>query len=201
MSSGERRVWNLWRQLPGNLIPVVLVLPILWLAIQETSRNGLTVKTVLLAAAFFAFGWLSVNFLGLIGNRGLKRKLDFRYRNEFPEDHSKRIFVGFSRPGKHGLLDPHEDLGWLVFQDSGLLFWGEKHQIELPWSVIQSVSKRRNIHSWIGLGGWVAIEALVGDKKIRLQVEPRVKTTHWGNNHYRNLLISDLDAILAEKSA
>jgi len=192
MASGERRVWNLWRQLPGNLIPVVLVLPLLWLAIQETSRYGLTVKGALLGLAFIVCGWFSVNFIGLIGNGGLRRKMDFRYRNTFPEDHSKRYFVGFSRPGKHGLLDPHADLGWLVFLDSGLSFWGEDHQIELPWDVIESVSKRRNIHSWLGLGGWIAIDAVIGGKKMRLQVEPRVKPTHWGNNKLRTQLIKEI---------
>ncbi|MFM9872119.1 MAG: hypothetical protein ACKVQS_01485, partial [Fimbriimonadaceae bacterium] len=68
------------------------------------------------------------------------------------------------------------------------------HQIELDWGSITNVRKRANIHSLLGLGGWVSVEAMVGEKAVRLQIEPRVKATHWGNSRLRRKLIEEISA-------
>jgi len=190
----RKRVWNLWRQIPGNLIPVLITAPFLVLAVQEITRFGVTGKAVGLSLAFLGFGWLAVNFLGLMGNGSLKKAIEMKFKDRYEYDSDHRYFVGFSRPRKYGLLDPHEDLGFLVFRKTGLEFFGEVHQIELDWKVIKSVSKRPNIHSLLGLGGWVAVEAMIGEKQVRLQIEPRVKGTHWGNARLRKKLVDEIAA-------
>jgi hypothetical protein len=188
----RKRVWSLWRQIPGNLIPVLITAPFLVLAVQEITRFGVTTKAIGFSVMFVAFGWLAVNFIGLIGNSSLRKAVEMKFKDRYEYDSDHRYFVGFARPGKYGLLDPHEDLGFLVFRDTGLEFFGEVHQIELDWGSITKVGKRRNIHSWLGLGGWVSIEAVVGDKAVRLQVEPRVKGTHWGNARLRKSLVDEI---------
>ncbi len=190
----RKRVWNLWRQIPGNLIPVLITVPFLVLAVQEITRFGVTSKAIWWSLGFLFVGWLAVNFLGLMGNGSLRRAIDMKFKDRYEYDIDPRYFVGFSRPGKYGLLDPHEDLGFLVFRESGLEFFGEVHEIELDWHLIKKVSKRANIHSWLGLGGWVSVEAMVGDKPVRLQIEPRVKATHWGNARMRKQFIDDISA-------
>ncbi|ARU41861.1 hypothetical protein CCB80_12210 [Armatimonadetes bacterium Uphvl-Ar1] len=192
MPSERKRVWSLGRQIPGNLIPVLLSFPLLGLSVQEIVRFGVTPKGILLGLAFFVVGWMGVNFLGLFGNRGLRHAIEMRFKDEYEYDKSERFFAGFSRPGKYGLLDPHEDLGFLVFRDEELEFFGEVHHVSLPYSAIKGVGKRANIHSLLGLGGWVAVDAEVGGKLVRLQVEPRVKATHWGNSRLRKEWISKI---------
>ncbi|MFM9873203.1 MAG: hypothetical protein ACKVQS_07030, partial [Fimbriimonadaceae bacterium] len=107
------------------MIPVLITAPLLVLAIHETTRYGVTGKAVGFSVAFFGVGWLAVNFLGLIGNGSLRRAIDLKFKDRYEYDTDERFFVGFSRPGKYGLLDPHEDLGFLVFRKSGLEFFGE----------------------------------------------------------------------------
>lgn len=188
----RKRVWNLARQIPGNILPVLITLPFLILSLQEIARYGPSVKGFAFGLAFFVVGWLAVNFLGLIGNSSLRKSIEMRFKDRYEYDTDEKYFVGFSRPGRHGLLDPHEDLGFLVFRERGLEYFGEGHQIELDWNQIYSVGKRPNIHSWLGLGGWVSIEANVGDKDVRLQIEPRVKATHFGNSRLRSQFIQEI---------
>lgn len=185
--------------MPGNLIPVAITAPFLVFAIQEIVRVGVTGKAIILAFSFLIVGWLAVNFLGLIGNRSLRRVIEMRFKDQYGYDQTEKWFVGFSRPGKVGLLDPHEDLGFLILRDDVLEFFGEQHQIAVPWALIQSASKRPNIHTWLGLGGWVAIEAQDGDRAMRLQIEPRVRATHFGNNRLRPVLIAAIEQRLRPK--
>ncbi len=202
MASQRPKIWNLGRQLAGNFIPLALSLPLLALALQETVRFGPTARGGLLTLAFLAVGWLSVNLFGLVGNRSLRKKLDFLYRDRFGADPAPRHFVGFARPGKFGLLDPHEDIGWLIYRNSSLDYWGEQFQFELPCPAISGVGLRRNFHSLLGLGGWIAIDAELGGKPIRLLVEPRERGTHWGNARLRKEWRKELIAKVAEaKSA
>lgn len=190
----RKRVWNLWRQIPGNLIPVLITAPFLVFAVQEVSRYGVTGKAVGLSLGFLGSGWLAVNFLGLIGNSSLRRAIEMKFKDRYEYDSVERFFVGFARPGKYGLLDPHEDLGFLVFREDALEFFGEAHHLELNWNSIVGVKKRANIHSWLGLGGWVSVEAKVGEKSVRLQIEPRVRSTHWGNARLRKKMIDEISA-------
>lgn len=187
MAALRPRIWNLGRQLAGNLLPLIFALPLLALALQEIVRNGPTSRAFLYTLGFFVIGWLAVNFLGLVGNRSLRRKMDFRYRDEFGADPDPRQFVGFARPGKFGLLDPHEDVGWLVYRNSTLDYWGEQFQFQIPYASVVAVSLRRNFHSLLGLGGWLSVDAEVGGSPVRLLVEPRESAVHIVNSRARKV--------------
>lgn len=194
MPSERKRVWNLARQIPGNLIPLLLAAPFLVICIRELAFGKRLDLAAWYGLGFLGIGWLAVNFIGLIGNSRLKLALEHRFKDEYEYDQSERLFAGFSRPGKYGLLDPHEDVGFLVFREAELEFFGEVHRVSVPYGMVRRVYRRANIHSILGLGGWVAIDAEVGGKTIRLQVEPRVKNTHWGNARLRKQWIQMIES-------
>lgn len=189
----ERKpVWNLARQIPGNLIPALLAAPFLVVSVDELARHGPTAKGLFLGLGFLAVGWLAVNFIGLIGNASLRRAVEMRFKDTYGFDRARKWFVGFSRPGHRGLLDPHEDVGFLVFRDGLLEYFGERYRYEIPFADVRAVKKRPNVHSVLGLGGWVSVEAEAGGKPVRLLVEPRERPTHWGNARLRNVLTAKI---------
>lgn len=192
MPVDRKPVWTLARQIPGNVVPAACAAPFLILAVDELARHGPTPKALGLAIAFIAVGWLAVNFFGLCGNRGLRKAVELGFKDSYAYDQAEKWFVGFSPPGRKGLLDPHEDLGFLVFRPQGLEYFGERHQYQIAWEDIRSVRKRPNIHSILGLGGWVSVEAEAAGKPVRLLVEPRERATHWGNARMRKKLVKSI---------
>ena len=79
------------------------------------------------------------------------------------------------------MLDPHQDVGFLLLFDDRIEFFGSAEQIELPVEFVQQVRKRANIHSALLLAGWVSLEGEAAGQPIRLQIEPREKLTLLGN--------------------
>ena len=61
---------------------------------------------------------------------------------------------------------------------------------------IKGVRFRPNVHTMVGLGRWVSVEATAAGKPIRLLVEPREKRTMLGNKRYGKALRTRLEAWL-----
>jgi hypothetical protein len=116
---------------------------------------------------------MAVNVLGLTGNRFMKKEMLHRLNAERGDSDSKKWFVGFARPKFRGLLDPHEDVGWLILESDRIVYWGEARRIELHRDQIVRVHVRANIHTLVGLGRWVAVEAVLDGRPARLLIEPR----------------------------
>lgn len=190
-------VWTLWNRLAGNLAPLVLACPLFVLAVMRILKVGPDFGVFGLTLGFFIVGWLATNFLGLWGNGKMRRVMEARFRSEHPDDDRPRFFVGFARPTFRGLLDPHEDVGFLVVGDDEVLFFGSENQVRMPWSVVSAVGTRRNIHSWLGLGGWICVEGVVGGQVVRLLVEPRERGTLIGNRGFRQVVLRALRGTLA----
>lgn len=182
MPPSQGALWTTSRQILGNLIPLVLATPFAVQAVKVGSSNGPLNDLLLWGGGFFVTGWLSVNFFGLIGNQSLKRAMEFRYRADRPgQQPLERWFVGFAKAGFKGMLDPHQDVGFLLLFDDRIEFFGSAEQIELPLEFVHQVRKRANIHSALLLGGWVSLEGEAAGQSIRLQIEPREKLTLLGN--------------------
>jgi hypothetical protein len=181
MPPQERLLWTTTRQLWGNLLPLIVVGPGLALCLNEVVSKGLTLLFWAFIAGTLVFGWLAVNFLGLSGNGSMKEELTARFDKEHPNDRREKWFVGFARPIFKSYLDPHEDVGFLVLDAGRLLFLGESRRVELHRDQITSVGFRANIHSWLGLGRWVTVEAVLDGKPGRLMIEPRERKTLIGN--------------------
>lgn len=181
MPEGERRLWSAGRKAMGNLLPLILVIPFFALALQEASKEGLTAKMGWWLAAALATGWLGVCYLGQAGSGAVRRKVERELHKAHPFDQRERHFVGFAPPGHKGLLDAHEDLGFILLDEEQIQFFGEKHRLRLPWSDFSDVRFQANIHTLLGLGGWTALLGERNGKPIRVLIEPRSKMTAIGN--------------------
>lgn len=188
MPSEREALWTPWKRLAGNLLPLLLSVPFLVLAVKQLSADPASPKVWLWAGCFLVIGWLSTNLLALLGNRGLRRTLELRLKVDGYLQNGDMAFVGFARPGHKGLLDPHEDVGFLTWNKDSIDFLGAVHRFSVPVIEISAIRFRPNIHTWLGLGRWLSIESQKDDRSIRLLLEPREKSTLVGNLLYSKKL-------------
>ncbi|HQU19670.1 MAG TPA: hypothetical protein PLA92_11545, partial [Fimbriimonadaceae bacterium] len=125
--------------------------------------------------------WVGMCLLGLAGNESMRGQLIRLLKLPPPTHEESRWFVGFSRPSHFGLLDPHEDIGFLRLTPTAIRFEGERYRVEIPTPAGERVRFRANAHSWVGLGRWISIEGTLEGQKIRMLVEPRERATLLGN--------------------
>lgn len=104
-----------------------------------------------------------------------------------------RMFVGMATAGFSSVWDPHEDVGFLIVERETLRFVGESKRFELSRSAIKSARLAPNAHSWLGLGGWVALNGIVDNKPIQLLLEPRDRDNLLANRRLRPALRAALD--------
>lgn len=158
-----------------------------------------------LGLALFAvspvLGWIATNYLGLFQNKKMKRELELRLRSSRQKLPSSRYFVGIATPTFKGLIDPHEDVGFLILHGDEIEFWGDSLNIIIAKQEIRDVRFRPNIHTLIGLGRWVSIEGEIGGKPVRLAVEVRDRSTLIGNLRRSKALRQRLLQWLGEKGS
>lgn len=176
----------------GNLLPTLLCAPLLFggLMLYNPAR-GLTGPSLWLLLAFPVVGWVAVNYLGLFGNAAMRGVLGRRL-DRFEPGAKDLVFVGYARPEFGSALDPHEDLGFLIFEEGRLRFEGELHQLSLDRDEISEFTLRSNIHSLLFLGGWVSVEYVEHLRPTRWLLEPREKPTLLANRRYRRVLLQKL---------
>ncbi|MBL8048813.1 MAG: hypothetical protein JNJ45_09030 [Chthonomonas sp.] len=196
------RVWTGWTKFLGNAVPGLFCLPLLVAGIlhfnPQKPFSGWPIYMIL----FVIVGWFAVSLFGFWNNDGLRqgvaRQVDRRYppNGEKPVD---RHFVGVARPSYRNILDPHEDVGFLLMHDDRLQFVGDQLDLEFPWTTFSSVRGRANTHTWLGLGRWISLEGTgPDDLPIRLMIEPRERNfipANWSvNRKLRAEIASRLDA-------
>lgn len=178
------KLWTSGRKWGANLLPALFYLPPavagITILVKRSEFGGLGLWLLLGAVAC---GWISLNFLALVGNGFMRRQLrrEIAAKEGLPDD---AVFVGFASPGFQSVLDPHEDVGYLVLLEERLEFIGETHRVKIPRGAIEKVGFRPNVHTWVGLGRWVSVEGKVEGQQVRLLVEPREKQTLLGNLQY-----------------
>jgi hypothetical protein len=166
----------------GNLVPILCMLPLAALGtLLMVRQHSVTPLGIILCLLALTVGWFAVNWFGFFGNSQLKVAIQRKVLAKAGRDASRGIFVGFARPSYVGLLDAHEDLGFLFLDETSLEYLGEIHQITINREDIKAVRYRANVHSALGLGRWISIEALHKGKPVRLLVEPREARTLLGN--------------------
>jgi hypothetical protein len=128
-------------------------------------------------------GWISLNFFGLFQNRKMREELSkiLDADRVLPAD---RLFVGFTTPKYTGLLDAHEDVGFLCFSAETLRFVSETRTVDVEKGNVKRVVFRPNVHSVLGLGRWVCVEGERKGTEIRMLLEPRERPTMLGNLRY-----------------
>ena len=170
-------VWTTGRKWAGNLVPLLFWLPFLagglWIVARDRTVTPFAVSIML---AGTAVGWIALSLFGLWGNASMRRLLDARTKEK-----GERWFVGFATPKYAGLLDAHEDVGFLIFGKDALLFAGDSRRVEIRRDEIVRVRFRPNVHTMVGLGRWVSIEGVSKGQPVRMMVESRERPTMLGN--------------------
>ncbi len=183
------RAWNNKAKWMGNLIPLLCMLPFAAAgAFVMLRAHAVTVAGVATCLVSLAGGWAAVNRFGFFDNDRLKREVQRRALAKAGREASQGIFVGFARPSYVGLLDAHEDLGFLFVDADSLHFLGELHEVKVPRKEVLGVRYRPNFHSTLGLGRWVSVEIMHKGKRVRLLVEPREAPTLLANRKRGTLL-------------
>lgn len=172
---------------------MLLALPFgVWGALQLIRSGDVLGKGLFGFAAMTVTAWVAVNFLGLVGNASMKRALGFRLDTERPDLSNERFFVGLATPKHRGMLDPHEDVGFILLGNDSLEVYGDTLRLTLGKSEIETIRFRPNVHSMVGLGRWISIEGTTDGVKFRLNLEPRERNTLLGNRAFGKVLLARL---------
>lgn len=178
----RKRIWTTSRKLMGNLLPFLLAAPPAAYGIFWMVRHGEILGRGL---GYFAIspviGWLAMNYLGLFQNGAMRKEMAVFLRGVRPKLAVQRYFVGMATPRYTSLLDPHEDLGFLILHSDKLEFFGDHLNLSIARKDIVGIGTRWNPHTLVGLGKWVTIDGRLHEHRIRLQIEMREKNTLFGN--------------------
>lgn len=190
----RRPVWTLKRKLMGNLIPGLFAVAPLTYGLYLMWHTGeMLGKGLLWLGVALVSGWLAVDFFGLFQNRAMRKEMTMRLRYERSNPPYQRYFVGMATPVFRGVLDPHEDVGFLLLHPDKIEFFGERLRVEIARDEVVGVRARPNVHTFIGLGRWVSIEAKTGSRDARLLVELRQRPTLLANLIMSRTLIKKLN--------
>lgn len=188
----RRPLWSTWRKAWGNILPLVLIAGPLGMTLRELAQEEIRWQLALWLGITLVVGWISICLFGLAGNGALKQRMGKKLHDARPFDKGKRWFVGFARPKYRGLLDAHEDVGFLCLHSDRIEFFGDQRQIELMRSSIRKISFRPNPHTVLGLGRWISIDAENQGKAVRMLIEPREKMTLFGNLLFSRKMIREI---------
>jgi hypothetical protein len=166
----------------GNLAPAILWLPLTIAGIIILYRTkqvwGWALDCVCLGQVL---GLVALNYLGLYENASLRWELDREFRVLRPRYSGWRLFVGFASQGYTSWVDPHEDVGYLCLTADTIEFYGDRLIWKLKRGDVIRIANGPNVHSFVGLGRWIRIEATQDGTRILLRLEPRDKDTLLGN--------------------
>lgn len=193
MTSVKPTVWTDRRKWIGNLIPMLFWLPltgagVAWMAV----RAELTGPGLWLIGAGTVLGWLALNQFGFFENGKMRRTLERTLRDREEEIPADRNFVGFATPRYAGTVDPHEDVGFFFLLPDRAVFLSETRRVEVERSQVTEVRFRPNVHTVVGLGGWISLEGIAEGRPIRMMIEPRDRKTLLGNMRRRKALLSKI---------
>lgn len=189
MASVTPRVWTRSRQWLGNVLPAALSLPILFIGIMLFKVDDpFSGPGLWLILAFPLFGWISLNLLGLCTNALMRDEMGRRYGREYGTAPDELWFVGMARPKFQSLLDPHEEVA-LIWRDGDTVhIMGDLTRHAILQSSIVGIKLRRNVHSWVLLGGWIQLTWQTPDGYQELFLEPRQRNTLLANRRLRRRL-------------
>lgn len=201
MAVGPPPVLTARHKFAGNIVPLALFFLVagigLWIAYG--------VNQLVIGFAILAFSpilcWLTVNGIGLWDNDQLKKTMSLRLRFAHPNLNAPKYFVGFARPSYRSVLDPHEDVGFLILHEDRIEFYGGIHNIEFSREDFHEVVTRSNPHSLLGLGGWVSIEGNFEGQPIRMLIEPREDSSLLGNKGWARFLTIEIKKWAAPRSS
>jgi hypothetical protein len=171
-----RKVWTNGRKWVGNLVPALFFLPfVAWGVHLMLKTDQILGSGLWFVAIGVLLGWIGLNIFGLSGNAFMRRELKRNLVAKNVSFDDPHFFVGFSSPRFFGVLDAHEDIGFLFLHEESLEFVGELNQVKIGKAEIQQIRFRPNVHTWVGLGRWISIDGQRKKSRFRMNVEPREK--------------------------
>ncbi|RYG23692.1 hypothetical protein EON82_13220 [bacterium] len=192
---GSTKVWTTGRKWAGNLVPFAIWLPFTVAGVWTIVRDRAVTPTgVGLLALGVVLGWVGLSLFGFWGNAAMRRLLEARIKEK-----EHRWFVGFASPKFTGVLDAHEDVGFLIFRKDALVFAGDSRRVEMPKDSVVRVVFRPNVHTVVGLGRWVCVEGVVKGQPVRMFVEPRERPTMLGNLRLSSKLRAEIETWMKTK--
>src|SRR5579862_2164119 len=175
-------LWTASVKILGNLIPAAVASPFAIYGIWWMAASGqVGAKGFWIFAMSPLVGWLAMNYFGLHKNELLKAEVMNRIVATRPDIKATLCFVGVATPKYASLLDPHEDVGYLILHPDRIEFFGDHLNLSIAKHEISGVDYRANPHSILGLGRWISVEGIIGDSRIRFEIEPRERKTLLGN--------------------
>jgi hypothetical protein len=176
------KVWTSRRKWLGNIVPMLF-----WILPTVGGVIWVFLSGKILGPGFWVLiggqvlGWISLNLFGLYENGRIKRDSMRNLALRRPPAPGPVIFVGCASTRHHSLLDAHEDVGFLAFGPHEIEFIGDDRRMRILREQIQKVHFQPNVHSIVGLGRWISIEATINGLPVRLLLEPRERNTLLGN--------------------
>ena len=174
-------LWTRRRQLAANALPLGVLLAGVVVAALRFRDGATLLDSLIIAGLSVVAAWVTTGLFGLWANEKLKHEMGRRWYEAHGFEKVEKYFVGCARPSYRGVLDPHEDVGWLVVHENRVEFFGSFLKLEMDKADVAQVVKRANPHTWLGLGGWISLEGQAKDATLRLLIEPREARTLWGN--------------------
>ncbi|MBI1755808.1 MAG: hypothetical protein HYR64_01710 [Fimbriimonas ginsengisoli] len=176
------RFWNARRKWMGNLAPASIWLPLTAAGVIVIMRPVRWAAVGLwLLASGQVLAWLALNFVGLYENRAMRAALEREFLILKPGFRGWRLFAGYASEGYSSVLDPHEDLGYLLLTPDGIEFIGDSRRLVIRRNQVLRIFRKPNVHTFVGLGGWVCVEALEAGHPRVHRFEPRQRDSLLGN--------------------
>lgn len=176
------RIWNTRRQVLGNVIPFAMgAVAFLMLFQADLVTKGLVAVLV---------AYLSIDRWGFFENRKIEQEL----RDLTKSDGE---IIGFVYKNPAGAWDAHAELGLLIVRVDHLDVLTENGGLAIKRNEISKISRQGNIHSLIGLGGWVALELTNGQT---FKLESRKYHTMFASKIRSAKLLAELERWLKLKS-
>ena len=186
----KRRAWTPYRKLMGNIVPGLFAFPCLAVGLwMFRPESPFQLAPLIWVAAFPIVGWVALAYFGLFGNAQMRSEVGRSMDRQRGPQREERLFVGYARPEFRSILDAHEDVGFLIFGPEDLEYFGEAARWSLKKQQILAVGLKPNIHSLVGLGGWIEIKTV---DRIFL-IEPRERNSLIGNRGLRRATAERID--------
>lgn len=171
------RSWTLGRKLLGNVVPLLVALPTAVAgAMLYDPAQPLDVTPLALIGSCPVLIWFALAYLPGYANGRMRSEIARRLDRESPGP-KEAVFVGYASLGYRGALDPHEDVGFLIVRPGEVEFYGDGVRLRMPWGPDCAVERSGNVHSLVGLGGWVVLRS-PGETWL---IEPREGRGLWKN--------------------
>lgn len=181
----------------GNVMPLIVAGPLLAFGLWWMYRAGKVGGAGLyFLGAAVVVGWFMLNWFGLYQNAAMKQQMSWRLGESLKDLPSRRYFVGVASPNFRGMIDPHEDVGYLLIYKDRIDYYGESMRASFRRSEVRGFETRPNIHSAIFMGGWVVIRAERDGKPLELRIEMREKPFLRSNRALNRMLLRRLKSWL-----